>query len=388
MTQYLVKKQFAVNDEIYNVGDIVEMDAVESKTLIEEGKLEAHVESKSISVEVDTKGITNAIAEGLAKFAPKPAEKVQKMGFGEFLQGIAKKTINITTGNQGEYATTDFTDPDIGTDLLRDSGVAQSVNVVSLNGTSNSYKFNVVSSMGTAPAITTESSTIGASQPLVTQFTIALVKATYRYDVTEEALEDTGALVAEVNDAVPSEFSKFIEDGVINGNTAFTGIIGDTNTVAIAKEAGQTDDTIVVANVDKMFCSAKNPNKSVWVMSRSAYCAVQGLEDSEGQRIFQGPNGLGAAPFGTLKGLPVQVSDYCPALGLSGDIILADLSKYKMAVKGGLKVASSKHIKFLEDEEVFRFTYRMGGLPVGIKLTATDGTEIGDFVVIADRGSL
>jgi hypothetical protein len=50
-------------------------------------------------------------------------------------------------------------------------------------------------------------------------------------------------------------------------------------------------------------------------------------------------------------------------------------------------MASSEHVSFNEDEVVFRFRYRAGGLPFGILLTATDGTSIGDFVELASRGS-
>jgi HK97 family phage major capsid protein len=385
--KYLVKKQFALESTVYNEGDIVEVEATDAKSLVDEGSIAEYVEQKSVQVEIDTKGIADAVREGLASFAPKEVETEEKMGFGEFLQGIAKKTINITTNTQGEYATTSYTDPSIDTDLLEESGVASRAAMTSLSGTNNIYKKNVVNSMGVAPAVTAESTTISASQPTVTQFSFTLQKVTYRVDVTEEALADTGALVSEINSSVPAEFSKYVENGAINGAGPLTAIVGDTNTVDIAKESGQTDSSIVAENIDKMYCSAKRPSQSVWIMSRSAYCAVQGVEDSEGQRLFVGPNGIAPTPFGTLKGLSIVVSDYCAVVGQSGDVILANMSKYQLVSKGGLRMASSAHVKFLEDEEVFKFTYRLAGKPVGLKLTATDGTLIGDFVTCADRGS-
>jgi HK97 family phage major capsid protein len=338
-----------------------------------------------MELNVDTKSIVDAIAA----LAPKQEEvKEEKMGFGQFLQGIAKKTINITTNTQGEYATTEFVDPSIDADLLRESGIASRAAMTSLSGTNNIYKKNVVNSTGTAPAVTAESATIGASQPTVTQFSFTLEKVTYRMDVTEEALEDTGALISEINANIPEQFSRFVEDGIINGSgTVLTAIVGDTNTATVNKESGQTDSTIVTENVDKMYCSAKNPASSVWVMSRSAYCAVQGLEDSAGNRLFQGPNGVGPTPFGTLKGLEIVVSNFCAVVGNVGDIVLGNFSKYQLVSKGGLRMASSAHVKFLEDETVFKFAYRLAGKPVGLKLTATDGTEIADFVELAARGS-
>lgn len=387
--EYIVTKQFAKNDEIYNVGDLVEMTEMDAKSFVDAGKLEVHVEEKTVNLEVDTKGITAAIEAGFARFVPQaPADANEtKYGFGEFLQGIAKKTINITTGNQGGNQTESLLRPDVDVDLIRESGIASKLNTVSLSGLNNVYKFNVVSSIGTAPAVFAESATITASQPLITNFSVSLAKVAYRYDATDEALEDTGALTAEIQGALVEEFNKFIEQGAVVGNAAFTGVVGDTNTVEIAKESGQTDSTIVAENVDKMFASAKNVNRAVWTMSRSAYSAVQGLEDTAGNRLFQGPNGIGAAPFGTLKGLPIMISDYCNVVGQAGDILLADWSKYRLVSKSGLKALMSSHVSFLEDEHVFKFTYRMGGLPFGIKQTATDGTEIGDMIQLADRGS-
>lgn len=391
MNKFLVLKQFAKNSDIFHEGEILEMDAVEAKSLTDNGTLKPYTEKAGrISVEIDQKGIADAVREGLASLAPKvsgTAATETKMGFGEFLQGIAKKTINITTNTQGEYATTELLDPSIDVDLLEQSGIASRARMTPLTGNQNIYKMNVVNSMGTAPAVTAESGTISASQPTVTQFSFTMQKLTYRFDVTEEALEDTGALVSEISGQAPEEFSKYVEDGMINGAGPFTGIVGDTNTNSIAKETGQTDGTIVAENIDKMFSAAKRPASSVWILSRSAYGAVQGLEDSAGNRIFQGPTGIAGNVFGTLKGLPIVVSDYAQAVGTVGDIILANLSKYRIVAKGGLRMASSAHVKFLSDETVFKLAYRAAGKPTGIKQTATDGTVVADFITLQNRGS-
>lgn len=397
MEKYIVKKQFAHDSDIFNTGDVLELSADDATAFLAEGNIEAYVEEKELKVEVDTKGISEAIEAGFAKFAPTKgvADTKKSMSYGEFLQGMSRKeltyddlkTVNITTGNQGGNQTESFLDPMVENDLIRESGIAQMATLIPLQGLNNVYKFNVVSSVGSGVAVVAESGTVGASQPLITNFSISLSKLMYRMDVTEEALQDTGALTAEISSTIPAEFSKYIERGMLTGQGPFTGVIGDTNTVDVAKESGQTDGTIVAENIDKMYASCKRPGRSVFVMSRSAYAAVQGLEDSAGNRLFQGPNGIGDAVFGTLKGLPIMVSDFCNVVGQSGDVVLGDFSKYKIAAKGGLSILSSEHVKFLEDETVFKFRHRLGGLPFGIKLTATDATEISDFVTVADRGS-
>jgi len=383
--KYIVKKTFAHNSDIFNVGDIVDMNEQDASSFVSAGKLESHVEEKTINAKVDSKEIADAVSKAIAGLVPAQKSVEAKVSWGEHLQNIAKrKTVNITTNTQGQYATTTYWDPAIDADLLRESGIASKAFQVSLSGSNNIYKKNVINATGT-PAVFAESATITASQPTITQFTFTLEKVAYRMDVTEEAIEDTGALVQEIENAIPEQFGKFVENGMINGSgTVLGAIVGNTNTV-VTPHVSLQNGTIVTENVRKMFTSCKNPARSQWVVSRSAYEQVLGLEDAQGNALFVGPNGLGDAPFGRLLGLPIMISDYCAAVGTVGDIILGDFSKYQIVSKGGLKLKTSSEVSFLTDATVFKFTWRMAGKPVGLKYSATDGTEIGDFIVLDDR---
>ena len=95
--KFIVKKQFALESTVQNEGDIVEMEASDAKSFVESDSVAEYVEQKTVQVEVDSKAIADAVREGLSSYAPKVEVVEEKMGFGEFLQGIAKKTINITT---------------------------------------------------------------------------------------------------------------------------------------------------------------------------------------------------------------------------------------------------------------------------------------------------
>lgn len=385
MNKYLVLKTFAMDSEIYNAGDIVEMEAKDASELLNSNKLEKHVETKELTVSVDTKGITDAIAAGLAAFAPKPVVTETKgMEFGKFLQGVAKKTINITTSTQGQAAVTIFTDPMIDLDVLRPSAIANLVQRVVLTGTNNQYKFNIIDS-SSAPAVLAESQALTATQPTIKTTTVSLEKFVQAYVATEEALADTGALVSEIGAAIPGNFALAFEDGIINGNATLVGIVDHAQTVEVAVLSSQTAGTIIADNIDDMYCAQENPGQSVWLMSRSAYCQVQKLEDTEGQRLMVGPNGLSTAPFGTLLGRPILVSDKMVSVGTVGDILFANLSKYKFVSKGALDVRRSDDILFLEGQSMFRFMQRVGGVPSGVKKTSADGTVIGHFVQLAER---
>jgi HK97 family phage major capsid protein len=377
------------------VGDIAEIeDVVQAKGLIASGYAEEYKEApQHVVADVDTKSIADAISESLkAVIGTTKTETVEEKPYqfknlGEFAQAIHNKTVNITTTTQGNYATTDYVDPAIQPDVLTSSAVASKVRVLELTDTNNNYKFNVIDSIGTAPAVVSESGTVATSQPTIAQVSIDLAKIGYMYYATMEALQDTGALVGEINSFIPEIFGSVLEKAIlVNGTlSSFAGIISHAETATVAKVSGQSPNTIVAANIDAMYSAAKKPEQSVWIMSRSAYSAIQGLESTLGERLFVGPNGLAPSPFGTLKGLPILVSDHCKAVGTVGDILLANLNAYRMVRKAGLEVAESEHVAFADCETAFRFILRAGGAPVGQKLTADDSSEIADFVELATR---
>lgn len=99
--------------------------------------------------------------------------------------------------------------------------------------------------------------------------------------------------------------------------------------------------------------------------------------------------GLSEKPYGTLFGRPVIPLEQCSAAGDVGDIILADISQYLLIDKGGIKAASSVHVRFLYDENVFRFIYRVDGQPIWNKpLTPFKGSAtVSPFVTLAKRSS-
>ena len=99
-------------------------------------------------------------------------------------------------------------------------------------------------------------------------------------------------------------------------------------------------------------------------------------------------NGLAGTPYSTLFGRPVIPSEYTANLGTTGDIILADFSEYIAIDKGGVEAAQSIHVRFLYDEQVFRFVYRVDGQCAWHKALTpfSGGSTLSPFVVL-DAGS-
>ena len=55
------------------------------------------------------------------------------------------------------------------------------------------------------------------------------------------------------------------------------------------------------------------------------------------------------------------MSEYCAAPGTVGDLILADFSRYVVAMREELRSEVSIHVRFLENEQAFRFIMRVNG---------------------------
>jgi HK97 family phage major capsid protein len=88
-----------------------------------------------------------------------------------------------------------------------------------------------------------------------------------------------------------------------------------------------------------------------------------------------------------LKARPVNIVEQCQALGTLGDILLLDLSQYLVIDKGAMQSAESIHVRFVNDEDTFRFTYRVDGQPLwSTTLTSfNSGTTRSPFVGLASR---
>lgn len=188
---------------------------------------------------------------------------------------------------------------------------------------------------------------------------------------TDEMLEDAVLLEGVIRRGFAAEFGFKLDDACVNGLGAGQplGILVSPARVSVSKESGQAAATIVPENIVNMWArlhvaSARN---AVWFINQDTLpqlfmMAMQvGLG---GVPVWMPPGGLSAAPYGTLFGRPVRAIEQAATLGTEGDIILADMSQYEMIDKGGTQTATSIHVRFLQDETVFRFVYRVDGQPM------------------------
>ena len=169
------------------------------------------------------------------------------------------------------------------------------------------------------------------------------------------------------------------------------GYIDSGALVTVAKESGQTADTIVAANVAKMFSRMLmdgDTSRSFWLVHQSALPQLMTMTLGD-QPIWTPPaSGFVNAPGGFLLGRPVRFSEHCETVGDLGDIQLVNPVGYYAATKqGGVDFASSIHLYFDYDIEAFRWTFRLGGQPymTAPVSPAKGSATLSHFVALAAR---
>lgn len=134
------------------------------------------------------------------------------------------------------------------------------------------------------------------------------------------------------------------------------GILNADCLISVAKESGQSADTIVGANILKM-------RKRVWRYSRAIWLANHDAYDELAQVHIAGTNGdvflfrpgNGEDVPDTLLGRPIYFTEYAKTLGDKGDLMCCVWSEYLFGTYHGPRMAESMHVRFLEHERTYKF---------------------------------
>ena len=236
-----------------------------------------------------------------------------------------------------------------------------------------------------------EADSLTGSKPKFRLLELSLKKLTGLCYATDELLQDATALEAVIRQAFAEEFGFKIDDAILAGTGSGEplGILKSGSLVTVAKEASQTDN-IKVENLVKMWNRlwGRSRANAVWYINQEVEPYLYTLKIGD-TPVYVPAGGLSEKPYGTLFGRPVIPIEQCSAAGDVGDIILADISQYLLIDKGGINAASSIHVRFLYDENVFRFIYRVDGEPIWNKpLTPYKGSStVSPFVTLAKRNA-
>lgn len=272
--------------------------------------------------------------------------------------------------------------------LARKIPIGPNANGVSMNGVDETSRANGSRWGGVQAYWSGEAQTVTASKPKFKKLELKLDKLMALCYATDELLTDATALDAVIRQAFSEEMGFKIDDAILNGSGVGQplGIMNGGALVSVAKEGSQAADTIVHNNIVKMFnrCWGRSRGNAVWLIN-------QDIEPQLETMVYGTDN---VSPLsreyiekGTMKGRPVIPVEQCATLGDLGDIVLADLSQYMLIDKGGIIPATSVHVRFLYDEQVFRFTYRVNGMPIwSSALTPFKGSNtLSPFVTLVAR---
>ncbi len=223
-----------------------------------------------------------------------------------------------------------------------------------------------------------EAAKIPQSKPYFEQRTVKLNKIVSLVPVTEELLSDTGVLDIYLRRKMAEVIDFKISDSIINGSGVGMplGLLNSPSLLTVAKDANQIASTITGSNVNNLWASMYAPcrKNAVWIINQDAqsqldamFTAIPNRANTDtvaGWPLYVPSGGLSSAPYDTLKGKRIIYSQSAQMLGSTGDIILADLSKYVLGVKSyGLLVDTSIHIWFDQAITAFRVLARVGGEP-------------------------
>jgi len=239
-----------------------------------------------------------------------------------------------------------------------------------------------------------EGSTYTESKPVLGSASWRLHKLGALVKATDELLEDAPALESYIKKKAPSAIVHTINDAIIGGNGVAkpNGILNSGFTVTVAKESGQSADTIVFKNIVKMESVHIPSANAIWLAHPKCREQLRQLKDDNGNAIYMNggafPN-LAVSGYDMLMGKPVlYMMGAMKNLGDEGDLILADLNYYYSIIKtAGVKQSMSTHLLFDRDITSFKFVTRVdGSCPYTSPVTTQYGSyNMSGFVTLADR---
>ena len=227
------------------------------------------------------------------------------------------------------------------------------------------------------------------SKPKFKKIRIEPTKLTGLYAMSGEMVRNVTFMGQEIRQLFGEEYAFKGQDLVLHGTGAGEplGVLNANCLVTVAKETGQKAATILTENLSKMWARFRGRNP-VWLVNQDCHTQLDQLTLAVGTAALE-PRFVtyGSDGLMRIKGAPVVTIEQCETLGTVGDIVLADWSQYITADKGAMNEASSIHVDFIYDQEMFRFLYYFDGQPRWTSaLSPYKGTAtVSPFVVLATR---
>jgi HK97 family phage major capsid protein len=234
-----------------------------------------------------------------------------------------------------------------------------------------------------------EGSDITASQPTFTQKDCPIKQMGALYYLTQALIDDCPNIATHVAGKVGQAFGWMIDNEILNGTLSIcTPVVGHagTRTVTVAGTYPTAAEWTTMYNS----MSPGYRNNAEWYMGTMQYAALMNLSTPilatgglSGIPLFT--KGYEDAPHGLLFGRKINVIEQATA-AKPGQIIFGCFDNYALLTKGTLtpQVAMSLHVKFISNQQTYRFITRCGGIPlIPSTITLPDTSVVGSFVTPA-----
>jgi HK97 family phage major capsid protein len=242
---------------------------------------------------------------------------------------------------------------------------------------------------------TEEAAALVQSQPTFGRVVLEAKKLTAYTEVPNELVQDSAISVqAIIDEMFPAAIAWYEDLAFLVGSGVGEplGIFNPSNsaTVAVGAEAGQATNTIVWENIVKMYARMlpASLNNAVWIVSPDTFpeLATMALSVGTGGAPVWLPNGADA-PYSTLLGRPVIISEKVSTLGTRGDISFVDFSHYLIGDRMAMSAMSSTDFRFGTDTTAYRVIERVDGRPwLQSAITPRNaGNALSPYVQLATR---
>ena len=242
---------------------------------------------------------------------------------------------------------------------------------------------------------TEEAAALVQSSPAFGRVVLEAKKLTAYTEVPNELVQDSAISVQAIIDEMFPAAIAWYEDLAFLVGTGVGEPVGIFNSkngalVAVAKESGQAATTIVWENIVKMYARMlpASLNNAVWIVTPDAFpeLATMALSVGTGGAPVWLPNGQDA-PYSTLLGRPVIVSEKVSTLGGQGDISFVDFSHYLIGDRMAMSAQSSTDFRFGTDTTAYRVITRVDGRPwlQSAVTPRNGGSPLSPFVQLAVR---
>lgn len=208
-----------------------------------------------------------------------------------------------------------------------------------------------------------EAASLTASQPKFRKINWELHKTTILQYATDELLNDAPMLSAIINQSSAEELNFMVNDDLLNGigGDRPVGVLQSNALISVSRAA-----TSAISHADILSMWQRLHPRfragAEWYINSEAEPQLDALTFTSGTTGILSPYvRYDANGVMNVKGRPVNVTEFNPALGTLGDILLANFDDYLMWEKGAIEAAMSIHVQFLTDQTAFRFIARYDG---------------------------